>query len=346
MINFKKKLGDYDYRLPTELIANKPASPRDKSRLLVYKRKDRKVFWDYFLDMPRYLPEKAVLVFNETRVLPARFIVRKENGGVARILYVGRRRNGFLEFLSDKNIPSGERLSVGRRPLFEVVKKEKGLYLMRPLFPADQLEKIMMKKGITPIPPYIKNTPLSEKELREKYQSVFAKINGSVAAPTASLHFTKRLLAKLEKAGFAAKFIVLHVGLGTFAPLREENLVCHKLHREYYEIDPVAARFLNQAKKEKRPVIAVGTTVARSLESAANRKGVLTNLFGETALFIAEGYKFKFVDGLITNFHTPKSSLLMLVSALISRKTALQLYKKAIKEKFRFFSFGDGMLII
>jgi S-adenosylmethionine:tRNA ribosyltransferase-isomerase len=345
MKEWERKIAAYDYALPNRLIARKPASPRDQARLFVYDRKSGRINFDIFLNLADYLPDRAVLVFNETRVMPARFLLKKESGGSVRALYLGRKEKGLLEFMADRKIPLGSRLFLDNQPFLLVTEKRGSIYLMKPLFPVGRLDDLMERRGMTPIPPYIKDSPLSEKELRKKYQSVFARQSGSVAAPTASLHFTKRLFRKLEKAGHKLYFIDLRVGPGTFAPVREENLVSRKLHPEFYRISSRTARELNRAKQEKRPIIAVGTTAARALESASDREGKLNRLSAETELFIEEDYRFKFVDGLITNFHLPKSSLLMLVSALIPRKKLLSLYRRAIGEKFRFFSFGDGMLI-
>jgi S-adenosylmethionine:tRNA ribosyltransferase-isomerase len=414
-MDFEKFLKFYDYSLPSELIARKPATPRDSAKLLVYprtkkslyfikknlgidnknkqtkdnftgigegvyKRKIKEIFFDRFSNLAKYLPEKAVLVLNDTKVLPARLIVKKETGGLARILYVGK-KSGLLEFLSDRNLNIGSKISVNLPPhlilknnknllkknknidnckvysknnircggekLFFIVKEKVGShYFLKPSFPISKIFEVLEKHGITPIPPYIKNSPLSEKELRKEYQTIFAAEKGSVAAPTASLHFTKRLLNKIKKSGRKIVFVTLHVNLGTFSPLSEEFFRKSKLHTEYYEISKESAKVLNKAKKKKFPIIAVGTTVVRALESAAIKGGKLGKLRGETDIFIKEGYKFKFVDGLITNFHVPKSSLLMLVSAFVGRRKLLELYKKAISKKFRFFSFGDGMLIL
>jgi S-adenosylmethionine:tRNA ribosyltransferase-isomerase len=195
------------------------------------------------------------------------------------------------------------------------------------------------------LPPYIKHSPLSEKQKRQEYQAIFAKTGQAVAAPTASLHFTQKLIHQLKQQGIAIKFIRLDVGLGTFAPLKAENFLNNQLHSEYYFIDKATAKFLNQAKKQNRPILAVGTTVVRTLETASNAQGYLQNLTGSSNLFIQKDYKFKFINGLITNFHVPKSSLMMLVGSLVGRKTLLNLYQKAIAKNFRFFSFGDGMLI-
>jgi len=217
---------------------------------------------------------------------------------------------------------------------------------LKPSFAINKTFEVLERYGITPIPPYIKNIPLSEKQLRKEYQTVFADRKGSVAAPTASLHFTKSLLSQLKRSGIKIVFTTLHVNLGTFSPLTEELFKRSRLHSEYYEIGKVSADILNKAKKEKLPIIAVGTTVVRTLESASDNRGKINKLKGDTDIFIKEGYKFKFVDGLITNFHVPRSSLLMLASAFAGRKNIFNIYKKAISKKFRFFSFGDGMLIL
>ena len=338
----------YDYNLPKELIAQKPASPRDSARLLVYDRKNKKVNFDRFSNIGRYLPKNCVLVFNQTKVWPARLSVKKTSGGKADLLYIDHDKN-FIKALSNKklSINSCVTLLCGRTKVYNltVAKKSDQFYYFKPSFPISKLLYVLDKCGITPLPPYIKNSPLSEKQRREQYQTVFAKNGLSVAAPTASLHFTDQLMTKLKRQGIAIKFARLDVGLGTFAPLKENNLQTGKLHYEYYQIDRKTADFLNRSKKQKRPIIAVGTTAVRTLESSS-KNHQLKKLSGQTDLFIREGYKFNFVDGLITNFHVPKSSLLMLVSALAGRKTIFKLYNQAINKKFRFFSFGDGMLIL
>jgi S-adenosylmethionine:tRNA ribosyltransferase-isomerase len=334
----------YDYKFPKKLIAEEPASPRDAANLLVYSRKENKVFYDTFMNLPEYLPEKAVLVFNETKVIPARLITHKETGGRVKLLYLSR-EGGFLKVMADRKIKVGSRLCLAPRLFFIVEDQKEKYYFLRPSFPVEDIYKILDKYGEAPLPPYIKHSSLSKKEIKEKYQAVFAKVKGSVAAPTASLHFTGRLMKKIRSAGFDVKFITLHVNLGTFAPLTEGNLKEGKLHKEQYEIDKKTAKFLNKAKIEGRPIMAVGTTVARTLESAADEKGVLMNLSGMTEIFIKDDYKFGFINGIITNFHVPRSSLLMLVSAFIGREKLLEIYRKAIRKKFHLFSFGDGMMI-
>jgi S-adenosylmethionine:tRNA ribosyltransferase-isomerase len=284
------------------------------------------------------------LVFNETKVLPARLNLKKETGGKVEILYL-KNRGGVLEVLADRKLNVASKLFLNKNIVFEVAAHDQKIYLLKPLFDVKKFEKILEKYGVAPIPPYIKHSPLSKGQLKQQYQTIFAKHSGSVAAPTASLHFTKRVLASLKKVKINIKFVTLHVGLGTFAPLTEQNLKSKKLHTEFYNIDQKTAEFLNRAKAQGWPIIAVGTTVARTLESAA-KKGQLKNLSGQTDIFISEGYKFGFINGMVTNFHVPRSSLIMLVAALIGRDKILEIYKFAIAKKFKFYSFGDGMLIV
>jgi S-adenosylmethionine:tRNA ribosyltransferase-isomerase len=342
---------EYDYAFPEALIAQKPASPRDSAKLLVYDRKDASVVETTFTHIGEYLPSNAILVFNQTKVIPARLTVTKPTGGVARILYI-ETVGGLLKAMSDRKLTVGTDVSIAKDLFLTVIRQEEKYYFLRPSFPLDKLGSILDTHGITPIPPYIKESPLNETELRKKYQTVFAKHAGSVAAPTASLHFTDRLLKKLRGQGIDIRFVTLHVNIGTFAPLTQEHIDTGALHIESYEIDKETAAFLNKAKQQGRPIIGVGTTVVRTLESAcpepvkgATQDGTLKRLSGETRIFIREGYRFKFVDGMVTNFHVPQSSLLMLVAALIGKDKLFELYRLAIKHKFRLFSFGDGMLI-
>lgn len=358
-----KIIKKYDYPLPQELIAQKPAHPRDSAKLLIYARPTTfqhsaeygNVKFDAFINLPKYLPKNSVLVFNDTKVLPARLELRKEpadpshkapdgKGGGVKILYT-ETKNGLMKVMADRKLDIGSIISLSPKIYFTVKNHKEKYYYLKPSFPINHLFSILNKYGKTPIPPYIKYSPLPESKLRQEYQTIFAHKKGSVAAPTASLHFTKRLLKKLKASGIAAEFITLHVGLGTFAPLTEENLRTGKLHEEFYSINPKTAKRLNRYKKEGRPIIAVGTTVARTLESALSRKSRVASYKKKTDLFIQEGYKFKFIDGIITNFHVPKSSLMMLISAFVGRKNLLKLYQEAIRKKIRFFSFGDGMLI-
>ncbi len=332
-------LGKYDYKFPPELVAEKPAHPRDSAKLLVYDRKAKKISYDIFRNLGKYLPAGAVLVLNDTKVIPARLAVKKESGGILKLLYV-KREGGLLYFLCPSKLNTGRILYLGRLK-FEVQGQKGNHYILKPSFPSQDILKILNKYGEAPIPPYIKHTGLTPAELKKEYQTVFAKHSGSIAAPTASLHFTRALLARLKKQGIAVKYATLHVGLGTFAPLTEENIKRHMLHSEHYEIAPETAKFLQRVKKQGRKIIPVGTTALRALESWARTK----KLRADTRLFIKEGDKINFADGLVTNFHVPRSSLIMLASALIGRKTLLNLYRLAMRKKFRLFSFGDGMLI-
>lgn len=344
MEKFDKILKKYSYNLPERLIAQKPASPRDMARLLVYKKSENKILYDKFINIVKYLPKNAVLVFNETKVLPARLNLKKPTGGKVEVLYL-QKKNNLLEVLSDRRLNIGSELILNSKIKFKVADHKEKFYYLKPLFDRKKFFSVLEKYGEAPIPPYIKHSPLNKKELKEKYQTIFAKYSGSVAAPTASLHFTKRVLNNFKKAGIDTKFVTLHVGMGTFAPIAEENLKNKKLHSEFYNIDKKTAEFLNKAKKQGRPIIGVGTTVVRTLESAS-KNGQLDNLSDNTNIFISEGYKFDFIDGMVTNFHVPKSSLLMLVAAVVGREKILEIYKLAIDKKFKFYSFGDGMMIL
>lgn len=343
-IDFSRLLRNYNYNLPMRFVAQQPASPRDSAKLLVYQRRFDKVSYDKFFNLPKYLPSGSVLVFNQTKVIPARLVLQKETGGKVRVLYLAKLGN-YLEVLADRKLVINSDIFLNDKLKFKVVKHSRAHYLLKPSFALSNLNKVLEQYGETPLPPYLRHSPLSERSRREQYQTVFARVVGSVAAPTASLHFTKRLLHGLKKSGISLKFVTLHVNLGTFAPLTLNQVISNKLHSEYYEIDKKTAQFLNKAKLEQRPIIAVGTTVVRTLESACVANSKLKKLHGDTRLFIKPGYKFKFVDGLITNFHVPRSSLLMLVVAFLSRQKLFRLYNLARRRKFRFFSFGDGMMI-
>ncbi len=339
------ELQAYDYQLPPELIAQKPASPRETARLLVYQKGQTGLGFDTFAHLGKYLPKNAVLVLNQTRVIPARLALAKPTGGKVQMLYVSHGQ-GLIKALANKKLDLGLELKIpGTRHGLTVVKKQDQFYYFKPNFPVGKITTVLGKHGQMPLPPYIKHSPLTEKQKRTAYQSVFAKNGASVAAPTASLHFPKKLLQQLKKQGISIKFITLNVSLGTFAPLTGKQLETGKLHMETYHIPAGTLRFLNQAKKQGRPIIAVGTTVVRTLESAS-RKHQLARLSGQTDLFIRPGYKFQFINGLVTNFHVPKSSLMMLVAALTGKTKLLRIYKTAVKLHFRFFSFGDGMLVL
>ncbi len=342
-----KLLKFYDYHLPKDLIALKPAHPRDSARLLIYHKRANKIRFDKFYNLGKYLPKNSVLVFNQTKVLPARLILKKSTGGKVAVLYIDHDAK-HIKVIANRKLKTSDHVFFhgrGKTHGFKIVKKIGQFYFLKPNFPVSKIENVLRRYGQTPLPPYLKHSPLTEKQRRLEYQSIFARAGLSVAAPTASLHFTKNLIARLRKQGIEIKFVQLDVNLGTFAPLKPENLTSGKLHSEQYSIDKKTAADLNQAKEKGRPIIAVGTTVARTLEAAAQGHR-LKKLSGQTRLFIRPGYKFKIVDGLITNFHVPKSSLMMLVATLLDRKKLINIYKTAIKKGFRFFSFGDGMLTL
>lgn len=334
----------YHYEVPARLIARKPATPRDAARLLIYDKKADSIEEDTFSNIYQYLPDGALLVFNDTKVLPARLLASKISGGKVELLYLSREKGGLVRVMIGGKVVPGDSLLLADNISFQVVQKDGKYALLKPNFIESRLFSVLKKYGKTPLPPYIKNPLLSEALIRREYQTVFARRAGSVAAPTASLHFTKGLMSRLKRRGYGVEYITLHVNLGTFAPLTEEHIQSARLHTEDFSITPKAAAAINKAKKEGRPIIAVGTTVVRALESVAHNDRVAPGE-GSTSIFIRDSYRFRIISGLVTNFHVPGSSLMMLVSALTGREKLLELYAYAKKKKFRFFSFGDGMLI-
>jgi len=339
-------LSYYDYDLDPALVAQQPADPRDSSRLLIYNRDTKKLQHDRFLNLPLYLPKDALLIFNNTKVVPAKFTVDTESNKKAELLYVGQSADE-ITVMSSENLKKGSTLSVDGRLFFEVLDENVKYFRLKPSFPIEQLFRFLHQYGRTPLPPYISNTPLSEDELREKYQSVFARHEGSVAAPTASLHFTDRLFERLKRAGIQYEFITLHVNEGTFGPVLQENIESKTLHKEFYEISATTAKALNNAKEAGRPILAIGTTVTRALEAATNQDGIISEGTNATDLFIWRGFEFKTVNHMVTNFHTPKSSVLMLTSAFVGSIEEVQyIYDEAAFKQYRFFSFGDGMLVL
>jgi S-adenosylmethionine:tRNA ribosyltransferase-isomerase len=353
-MDIERELSAYDYAIDQAQIATTPAHPRDSAKLLVHDRETGTNTYDTFLHLDRYLAPGTLLILNDTKVVPARLPCYLPTGGKVELLWLsaGKRKAEF-EALSPRILDIGTTLAIGRLMLW-VVGKTENIYTFRHTGTPAQFHTAMMKTGTTPIPPYLKHTSLKEKQLRAEYQTIFAKREGSVAAPTASLHFTKRLFAKLKKKDVQIAYVTLHVNLGTFAPLTEEHLSSGKLHEEWYEIPRATQRAIAKAKKEGRPVIPVGTTALRTIESTARTQ----KQRGTTTLFLRPGDEFKVADGLITNFHVPRSSLMMLVAALLERgakdrksqnghgPTNIQaLYRNALDRNFRFYSFGDGMLI-
>lgn len=333
---------DFDYDLPQELIAQHPMEPRDHSRLLVVDKKTGEIEHKHFYDLVNYLKPGDVLVFNDTRVIPARLHGTKDTGAHVEVFLLTRRDATDWEVL----VRPGKKLQVGAKINFsdelscEVIEHtDFGGRAVR--FKYDGIfEEILDRLGETPLPPYI-TAPLEDKE---RYQTVYNRERGSAAAPTAGLHFTKELLQKIKEIGCEEVFVTLHVGLGTFRPVSEAKIEDHKMHKEFYTVSQEAADAVNKAKAEGRRIIAVGTTAVRTLE-AAGADGQLHAGSSWTNIFIYPGYKFRLVDDLVTNFHLPQSTLLMLVSTLSTREIMLQTYKKAVEEKYRFFSFGDAMFI-
>lgn len=338
------KKSDFDYDLPEELIAQTPAEPRDSSRLLVYRRDTKEIEHRIFREITEYLKAGDVLVVNRTRVLPARLFAQTEHGGRVEVLLLKRLNLDEWEALvrPGKKCRIGTRLTVNGELSLEVTGITDSGERHVKFFYEGAFEDVLSRAGNMPLPPYIHEKLKNP----ERYQTVYSKENGSAAAPTAGLHFTPELLEKIRGMGVEIAEVLLHVGLGTFRPVKEENVLDHKMHSEYYEVSGEAAEIVNRAKREGRRIIAVGTTSVRTLETVADENGFLQPCKGNTEIFIYPPYRFKCVDALITNFHLPESTLLMLVSALCSREEVMKIYEIAVKEKYRFFSFGDAMLIV
>ncbi len=349
---------DYDYFLPEELIAHTPLKQRDHSKLLVFNRRTGGVEHKHFYDLIDLLDQNHVLVFNDTKVFPARlFGKRSPTGGDVEVLLIRQLSTDSYLAIGRPNLKPGQEI-VFSKSLTGLItnRNEDGSVQIQFNQQNTSLLNQIDRLGHTPLPPYI-SSPLSEKEARSRYQTVYAKHSGSAAAPTAGLHFTNKLLHTLKEKGVQITSITLHVGLGTFQNLRSEQLEKGELHEEYFTINKQTANFLNQAKKQGKQIIAVGTTTVRTLESAINKHGLIIPQTSSTRIFIHPPYQFKFVDSLITNFHLPKSSLLMLVSALtsfpntdflfksFSQSTIGSIYQQAIRNNYRFFSFGDSMYI-
>ena len=337
-------LSDFDYYLPEELIAQQPVEIRDQSRLLVLDRDANAITHRQFYCLPEYLHAGDTLVFNDTRVIPARLIGSKaDSGGKAEIFLLSRLSKNRWEALvkPGKKLRPGTMVTFGDGLSCEILEAtDFGGRIVRFIFEG-VFEEILDRLGETPLPPYI-HAKLADKE---RYQTVYARERGSAAAPTAGLHFTEKLLTQLREKGVNMAFITLHVGLGTFRPVSVPDITTHKMHREFYTISPESADIINNTKAAGGRVVAVGTTAVRTLETVAINGQVQAGS-GWTSIFVYPGYSFKVVDALITNFHLPKSTLLMLVSAFAGREKTLAAYSEAVSEKYRFFSFGDAMLIV
>ncbi len=340
------KTSDFDYFLPEELIAQTPIEPRDHSRLLVYDRADHSVQHLHFYDLPRFLIPGDVMVVNDTRVIPARLLGEKEETHVpVEILLLKRLEKDLWEAL----VRPGRRLAPGTWCSFgdgllraEIVDRApEGARLVRFHYQG-VFEEILDRLGQMPLPPYI-HERLQD---RERYQTVYAREEGSAAAPTAGLHFTPELLEQIREKGIEIVPVLLHVGLGTFRPVKEEDVSQHQMHVEHYEVTPEAAEKINRARAEGHRCVCIGTTSVRTLETVSTEDGLVHAQNGDTGIFIMPGYHFKATDALVTNFHLPQSTLLMLISALMGREEALRVYRIAVEEKYRFFSFGDAMLIL
>ncbi len=336
---------DFYFDLPEELIAQDPLEDRSSSRLLVLDKKSGEVTHKIFKDILDYINEGDCLVINNTKVIPARLLGAKEGTGASvEVLLLKRRENDIWEALvkPGKKARVGARISFGEGLLIgEVVEViDEGNRLIQFHYKGI-FEEILDELGQMPLPPYITH----RLEDKNRYQTVYAKHEGSAAAPTAGLHFTKELLEKLETKNVVIANVTLHVGLGTFRPVKVDNILEHHMHSEFYQIEEEEAKKINDAKKNGKRVICVGTTSCRTVESAADENGLVIAGSGDTEIFIYPGYKFKVLDSLITNFHLPESTLIMLVSALAGREHVLDAYNTAVKERYRFFSFGDAMLL-
>ncbi len=338
------KTSDFDFYLPEKLIAQTPLERRDASRLLALDRETGATSHHHFYDLPQFLRPGDCLVLNNSRVLPARLIGHRPTGGACEVLLLIDRGEGLWECLvrPGRKLRPGAQVSFGDGQLTATVEGElpDGKRFVRFHYQGIFLE-ILEELGKMPLPPYIKE----ELQDQERYQTVYSKVTGSAAAPTAGLHFTPELLERVQKIDVKVCYVTLHVGLGTFRPVKAEEITDHEMHAEFCQISQETAYTINETKKNGGRVICVGTTSCRTIESFAGEDGTMTERSGWTSIFIYPGYKFKVLDALITNFHLPQSTLIMLVSALAGRENVLAAYQEAVREKYRFFSFGDAMII-
>ncbi len=336
---------DFYYDLPEELIAQDPLTDRASSRLMVLSKSDGRIEHRHFRDIKEYLRAGDCLVLNNTRVIPARLLgVKPDTGAAIELLLLKRISADEWECLvrPGKKLRTGAVVSFGDGVLTGEITKQRddGNRIVRFSYEG-VFEEVLDKLGEMPLPPYITHKLVD----RDRYQTVYAKYDGSAAAPTAGLHFTKELLREIEDMGVSIAYVTLHVGLGTFRPVKEDDIMDHKMHSEWYEVTPDTADLINRTKAEGGRIICVGTTSTRTVESVADEEGTVHPGNGETDIFIYPGYKFRVLDALITNFHLPESTLVMLVSALAGRENVLNAYRTAVEERYRFFSFGDAMFI-
>ena len=338
------KTSDFDFQLPEELIAQTPLERRDASRLLTLDRESGAVGHHHFYDLPRFLRPGDCLVLNDSRVLPARLIGHRPTGGACEVLLLVDKGGDLWECLvrPGRKLKPGAQVIFGDGQLTATVEEElnDGKRAVRFHYQGIFLE-ILEQLGRMPLPPYIK----AELQDQERYQTVYSRVVGSAAAPTAGLHFTPELLEQVREMGVKVCYVTLHVGLGTFRPVKAEDIADHEMHSEFCQISQETADIINETKRNGGRVICVGTTSCRTVESFAAEDGTMSERSGWTSIFIYPGYKFKVLDALITNFHLPQSTLIMLVSALAGREHVLAAYEEAVREKYRFFSFGDAMFI-
>ena len=382
-------LQTYNYFLPEKNLALEPSVPRDSSKLLIYDTTVDKIIFDYFYNLDKYLPKNSFLILNNTKVLPARVTMKKENGGKVVLLFLvnemlgpevdqrslqGKNIKERVRVLTDRKVNVGDFLYFDQENYLKVIDQKEHIFELEFNFSREHLFTLLKKYGTMPIPPYLKKSPLFKNDLLKKYQTIFARAPvgarlASVAAPTASLHFTDEVFKKLDKKGIEKYFVTLHVGMGTFAPITDENIKQKKLHNEFYEVDRNTWKQIEINRNNGKKLVAVGTTVVRTLEAEVRNRNFLSPVgtlpagsgvsqvaknfvssLHKTDLFIFPPYDFKMVDIMITNFHLPKSSLMMLVEAFLQHKKAkknlVELYNIAIKNNFRFYSFGDAMVII
>lgn len=362
-------LSEYDYNLPEELIAQLPADKRDNSRMMVLNRKDRTISHKHFYDIVDLIDKNTLLVMNNTKVLPARLIGYKDTGAKIEVFLLKQTETQSLEenmqnpmcrvkqlclwdvlIKPSKRVKPDTIIKISDELSVKAIKRleENGEWLVELMFEGDNVLDVLHRNGQIPLPPYIERKIQNEdlKKLDfERYQTVYAKDEGSVAAPTAGLHFTQEILQKLQDKGIELAYVTLNVGLGTFRPVQCENVENHKMHSETFEISEKAAEQINRAKKEGKQIVAVGTTTVRTLETAFQKYGCIKACHDHSELFIYPPYEFKVINNLITNFHLPKSTLLMLVSALAGKDFIFEAYNEAIKNNYRFFSYGDCMFI-
>lgn len=342
------KLSDFDYDLPEDLVAQEPVEPRDASRLLVLPRREGPVRHLRFSDLPDLLSPGDLLVLNDTRVIPARLVGRKETGGRCELLLlapIGDEAGGRWRAMGQASKPlrPGSRLSFGELSARIEAAEGEGFFAVRFDRDGPALLEALEREGRVPLPPYIRREPTAAD--RERYQTIVAREPGSAAAPTAGLHFTERLLTRLAERGVARATVTLHIGPGTFLPVRAETLAGHRLHAERYHVSAAAARAVAACRDRRGRLVAVGSTTVRTLESAFTGSEVRQG-WGETDLFIRPGYLFRVMDGLVTNFHLPRSSLLMLACAFGGRERVLAAYREAVRQRYRFYSYGDAMVML